>query len=284
LRVSGCAPVTLPAGPKRLSLPAGVLAPYLIRLRSESLAHAAPAASPGRVVNSGEAGRNDRRGIRLDLDAPAWLVLGQAYSDAWRASCDGRPIGPPEPVDGYAMGWRVDADCRVADLWFEPDTLVKLGYWISVPVLLALLLLLIFRRPPATRDGPPRGLPETDPVARMPARRAALVALGAAAVLAFVFAARSLPLIALGTFLILWRGIGVRALIAAAAALLVIVVPLLTLAVPVRNPGGFNFEYAQDRIAVHWVTVAAVVLLILAVARVLSTARDRSAAERRSAP
>jgi hypothetical protein len=284
LRVSGCAPITRPAGPARVSLPAGVLAPYLIRLRSESLSTAAAPVSPGRVVDSGEPGRNDRRGIRLDLDAPAWLVLGQAYSAGWRASCDGRTIGPPEPVDGYAMGWLVDGDCRVADLWFEPDGLVKLGYWISVPVLLALLLLLIVRRPPATREGPPRELPETDPVARMPARRAALVALVAAAVLAFVFAARSLPLIALGTFLILWRGIGVRALVASAASLLVIVVPVLTLAIPVRDPGGFNFEYAQDRIAVHWVTVAAVVLLILAAARVLSTARARTAAARRSGP
>ncbi len=58
------------------------------------------------------------------------------------------------------------------------------------------------------------------------------------------------------------------------------VVPLLTLAIPVRDPGGFNFEYAQDRIAVHWVTVAAVVLLVLALARVLSTATGRRAAAR----
>jgi hypothetical protein len=284
LRVGGCAPITLPSGPARVSLPAGVLAPYLVRLRSETLSPAVAPVSPGRVVDSGEAGRNDRRGIRLDLDAPAWLVFGQAYSDGWRASCDGLDLGPPAPVDGYAMGWLVDSNCREADLWFAPERLVRIGYWISVPVLLALLLLLIFRRPPAAPEAPPRELPDTDPVARMTARRAALVALIAAAVLAFVFAARSLPLIALGTFLILWRGIGVRALVAAAAGLLVVVVPLLTLAIPVRDPGGYNFEYAQDRIAVHWVTVAAVVLLILAVARVLSTARDRSAAARRSAP
>ncbi len=285
LRVRGCGePVSLPAGPARLSLPAGVFAPYLIRLRSPAPDPPATAADPGRVVDTGEPGRNDRRGIRLELDAPAWLVLGQAYNAAWRASCDGRDLGAPQPVDGYAMGWRVDAGCRVADLWFAPDRTVRLGYWISLPVLLALLLLLLLRRPPAAPDRRPPDLPETDPGLRMPVRRAAVAALVAGAALGFVFAARSAPLIAAGTFLILWRGIGTRALIAAAAALLLVVVPLLTLAIPVRDPGGYNFEYAQDRIAVHWVVVTAVVLLVLALARTLSTATGRGAAARRSAP
>ena len=284
LRVRGCAPLALPAGPARLSLPAGALAPYLIRLRSPAPVATPPPAAPGRVVDAGEAGRNSRRGIELDLDAPAWLVFGQAYGAGWRASCDGRELGAPQPVDGYAMGWRVVAGCREAELWFAPDRLVRLGFWISGPVLLALLLLLLLRRPPATREGSPPELPDTDPVARMPARRAAIAALVVAAALGFVFAARSAPLIALGTFLVLWSGIGTRALVAAAGALLLVVVPLLTLAVPVRDPGGYNFEYAHERIAVHWVTVAAVVLLVLALARTLSTARDRRAAARRSAP
>jgi arabinofuranan 3-O-arabinosyltransferase len=285
LRVRGCgAPVSLPAGPARLSMPAGVLAPYLIRLRSPAPDAPAPAAAGGQVVDSGDPGRNDRRGIRLRLDAPAWLVLGQAYNAAWRASCDGRDLGAPQPVDGYAMGWRVDAGCQLADLWFAPDRLVRLGYWISVPVVLALVLLLLLRRPPPARDDTPADLAETDRVPRLPARRAAVAALVAGAALGFLFAARSAPLIALAAFLVLWRGIGTRALIAAAAALLIVVVPVLTLAIPVRDAGGYNFEYAQDRIAVHWVVVAAVVLLVLALARTLSTARARRADAPRSAP
>jgi arabinofuranan 3-O-arabinosyltransferase len=284
LRVRGCDTFSLPAGAARLSMPAGVLAPYLIRLRSPAPDGPARPTTPGRVVDAGEAGRNERRGIGLDLDAPAWLVYGQAYSAGWRASCDGRELGAPEPVDGYAMGWRVEAGCRVADLWFAPDRAVRLGYWISAPILLALVLLLLLRRPSPYRDGRPPELPESDPPARMPARRAVVAAVVVGAALGFVFAARSAPLIALGTFLILWRGIGTRALIAAAGALLVVVVPLLSLAIPVRNPGGFNFEYAHERIAVHWVAVAAVVLLVLALARTLSTARARRAAAPRSAP
>jgi hypothetical protein len=263
-------------------MPPGVLAPHILRLRSTP--RGSSPAAPGRVVDAGEAGRNERRGIRLDLDAPGRLIFGQTYSRGWRASCDGRDLGAPEPVDGYAMGWRVAPGCRAADLWFAPDRAVRIGYWISAPILLALVLLLVLRRPPARREGRPPDLPETDPVERMPARRAAVAAVVAGAALGFVFAARSAPLIALGTFFILWRGIGTRALVTAAGALLLVVVPLLTLAVPVRDPGGYNFEYAHERIAVHWVTVAAVVLLVLALARTLSTARGRRAAARRSAP
>ena len=65
-----------------------------------------------------------------------------------------------------------------------------------------------------------RSCPTPISVARMPVGRAALAALVVGAALGFVFAARSAPLIAAGTFLILWRGIGTRALVAAAGALL----------------------------------------------------------------
>jgi arabinofuranan 3-O-arabinosyltransferase len=203
-------------------------------------------------------------------------VLGQAYSAAWRASCDGRELGAPQPVDGYAMAWDVPADCRVADVWFGPDRTVRLGYAISAPVLLALLALLLLRRPPPPRSalvgtgvGPPVELPSPRP-ARMGAARAAVVALAVGAVLAFVFALRAGPPIAVTVFLVLWRGIGPGPLVAGAAALLVVVVPVLTLAVPVPNRGGYNPEYALERLPVHWVVVAAFVLLLLALVRVLS--------------
>ena len=109
----------------------------------------------------------------------------------------------------------------------------------------------------------------------MKKRIEAAIALTAAAVLGFVLAARSAPLIALATFVILWRGIGVRGLVAAAAALLLVAVPVLTLAVAVEDRGGYNPEYAQVRIAAHWATAAAVTLLVLGLARELDAARRR---------
>jgi hypothetical protein len=61
--------------------------------------------------------------------------------------------------------------------------------------------------------------------------------------------------------------------VGAAGALLLVAVPVLTLAIGVEDRGGYNPEYAQVRIAAHWVTAAAVVLLILALSRVLGAAR-----------
>ena len=279
LRFRACGPAAaLPAGPARLSMPPGTFAPYLLRLRSPAPEPPAVAAVvPGRVVDPGEPGRNAWKDVRLELREPAWLVLAQSYSDAWRASCDGRDLGAPRPVDAFAMGWRVPAGCRIAEMAFAPDRLVRAGYLVSVPVLLALALLLLLRRAPRPRLPPAGALPHGDVPDvrphRLPARRAALLALAAGAVLGFVFAARAAPLIAIGTFLVLWRGVGVRALVAAAGALLLVVVPILTLLVEVEDRGGYNPEYAQSRIAVHWVAVAAVVLLILALARALGAAR-----------
>jgi len=263
----------VPAGPARLSMPPATFAPYLLRVRSPAPRPVATAATvPGRVADSGRPERDARTGVRLDLHAPAWLVLAQSYSDAWRASCDGRDLGAPVPVDGFAMGWRVPASCRAAEMAFAPDGLVRAGYLISLPVLLAMLLWLLLRRPPRPAPEPPPELPEPSS-RRMPARRAAVLALLAGAVLGFVFAARAAPLIAAGTFLILWRGVGVRGLVAAAGALLLVAVPVLTLAIGVEDRGGYNPEYAQARIAVHWGTAAAVILLVLALARVLGAAR-----------
>jgi hypothetical protein len=109
----------------------------------------------------------------------------------------------------------------------------------------------------------------------LPVRQAAVAAIAIGLALGFAFAARTAPLMAIAAYVILRRGIPARTLATVAAGLLVIVVPILTIVIPVQDKGGFNSNYPVDRIAVHWVTVAAVVLLGFALARWLSTARAR---------
>ncbi|MGI8512713.1 MAG: hypothetical protein ACR2NH_08805, partial [Solirubrobacteraceae bacterium] len=58
------------------------------------------------------------------------------------------------------------------------------------------------------------------------------------------------------------------------AGVLLAVVPLLYVR-PVVDRGGYSFNYALDRIDAHWVTVAALVLLVLAVVRTLSPVAGR---------
>ena len=71
------------------------------------------------------------------------------------------------PIDGYAMGWRVPAGCERAEMAFAPDSLVRAGYLVSLPFLLAMLGLVLVRRPPEPEPLPDE-LPEP-PAERMPA-------------------------------------------------------------------------------------------------------------------
>ena len=101
------------------------------------------------------------------------------------------------------------------------------------------------------------------------ARRAALIAVPVALALGFAFAARATPLFALGVFFVLWRGIGAKPLALAGGAVLGLALPLLYVVAPPENRGGFNPEYSIDRIAAHWVAVAGVTLMILALSRAM---------------
>ncbi|HEY6779466.1 MAG TPA: discoidin domain-containing protein, partial [Thermoleophilaceae bacterium] len=145
LRAEGCASVGVPAGRVRLSTAAGPLRTDLLRLD-------APAPRPtalvggGRVLDPGKLGRGTLTNARVSLDGPSWLVLGESYSKAWRAECDGHDLGEPVPIDGYANGWQVDR-CTRASFSFKPIGTVRVGYGISIVAVLALLGLLLLRRP-----------------------------------------------------------------------------------------------------------------------------------------
>ena len=78
--------------------------------------------------------------------------------------------------------------------------------------------------------------------------------------------------------MILWRGVSTRTLILAAGALLTIVVPALYLLFPADDRGGYNTEYASEHLGAHWVAVAAIVLLAIALWRTLKTASRRRGA------
>jgi hypothetical protein len=207
------------------------------------------------------------------------------------------------------MAWHVSKTCRNASVAFGPDRTVKAAGILSLVTALALLALVAAGgwrpargrgeargvaggrdssvavgdppevaggRPPAARGAEPPVAGNGDAVARFGAMRAALVAVPLSLAFGFLFAARATPLFALGLFVILWRAIPTRHLLLTAGALLVIAVPVLTLVIPVDDRGGYDPDYAGERVAVHWVAAAAVALLIVALARLLM-ARRRAA-------
>ena len=265
LRAHGCGSTTLlRAGRTRLSTASGPLRVDLLRL--DSPARAQRSVGGGRVLDPGRLGRGELSDARLALDGPSWLVLGESYSKAWRARCDGRDLGEPVPIDGYANGWRVDR-CERASFSFKPIGTVRAGYGISLVAILALVALLLirrpWRRPPSTALG---GETTPSPLLAQPLALPIAVAIGAAAaaVLGAAFALRAGAVAGPIVALVLWRGISARALALAAATLFAIVVPGIYLFDMPDDLGGFNSNYPIDLIAAHWAAVLAVVLAALA--------------------
>ncbi|MBI5103621.1 MAG: DUF3367 domain-containing protein [Solirubrobacterales bacterium] len=274
-------------------------------LRLDSVRLASPGRGPA-PVGGGRVERVDGAadGARVRVDGPSWLVLGQSYDRFWRASCDGRDLGEPRPMQGYANGWPVDRGCRDVAFAYKPQRIADAGYLVSAIGCAALLALLgagaVRRRRevaaraaapdrPAPGAAPPGLWPGTAPV---PAAhpwpwRAALLAAGCGAlVIAYTFGLRAgavaLPLLAL----LLRRGIGDRALSLAAGALLGVVVPLIYLGIGLFDDdtlGGNSTQYAADRLAAHWVGVAAVVLLAIVLLRTLAP-RFRRPGDREDEP
>lgn len=282
LRARGCSTVALRAGVQRLSVPgSGPLRADLLRMTSAPAKPPPAVPSAGTVTSTGTPGHGTRDDVRVDVTRPAWIVLGESFTTGWRARCDGRSLGAPVPMDGYAVAFRVAPGCHVVDFAFAGNKPVLWSAIISGVAALALLayaLIALVRRrgrPGATDEpGPPLPEPST---ARVALRWA--LAWGVAAALAggFVFALRAGVVIGPLVAFVLWRGIDAKRLALAAGGLLGIVVPILYLAVPIRDRGGYSTSAPMDRIAAHWVAVAAIVLLALALYRALAGAKAERA-------
>lgn len=272
-------PVALRSGTEHLSVEPGVFAVDDLRLSSPAPGPPGPVAlSTGQVTDSGTAGRGSYDHIRVSVTGPSWLVLGESYNRGWKAWCNGRSLGAPVPIEGYANGWRVGPGCRQVRLAFGPNSLAAIGYVVSAAAGVVCLLLIVGvsrwrrRRPETIAPAPP--FPGRDAEPRWSPGRALAVALPTGAVFGFVFGleagAVSVPVIAL----VLWRGTGPRALTLSAGALLALVVPILYLAHPGDQHGGNHFSYAMQHLAAHYVGVAAVGLLFAALWRTVAAARS----------
>jgi hypothetical protein len=236
------------------------------------------------VLSAGTGKRGAPNDVRIAMTAPGRLILAESFNRGRRATCDGKDLDEPTVGGGFGTAWRVPASCREVTIGFAPNRLVNAGYAVSIVVAALLLVLLIAGRRRIEVSRAHRGIRDEigSPVA---VGRAALIAVPAGLAFGFVFAARATPLFVLGTFLVLYRGIGARPLALAGGAVIGIAVPVLTLIIRPENRGGYNPEYAIDRIAVHWVAVAGVALFVLALSRAMGRpARGRAAPPSAGAP
>jgi arabinofuranan 3-O-arabinosyltransferase len=278
LRARGCDRLGMPDGVQYVRSLPGPFSVDLLRLRSPAPEPLPAPIGGGRVVDSGTIGHSSVDGVRVALDGPSWLVLGQGYSEGWRAECDGRDLGEPRPIDAYANGWRAPADCQDVAFTYAPQGAARIGYAISAVVCAALVIFLLVglrRRAPRPVAAPPM-LPPERPARRIALPRAAVIAFVLTIPLALLFAKRTSVVIFPVLTLILWRGVGARLLTLTAAALLGVAVPLLYLIASPTDRGGYNFEYSLQTIDAHWVAEGALVLLMVACWRTISDARARA--------
>jgi arabinofuranan 3-O-arabinosyltransferase len=127
------------------------------------------------VTGSSRSGMSIRTG---PAGGPYFLVVGQGYDRRWRATMDGRRLGPPLLLDGYSVGWRI-ADQRPHrfEVTFGPQRAATLAQAVSAAGLVLVALLLLGGRLPrplrawrAGRSPAPDSAPDSAPP-REPERR-----------------------------------------------------------------------------------------------------------------
>ncbi len=296
LRLRPCgnrAELSLTSGANPLSAPPGeVMRPDHLRLVSKPPSGRPEAPSlPGTVGTPGEMNAAGiPQDVPLELENPAWLVLGTSYAPGWRATCrtrDGEPtdLGAPLPADGFANGWRVPVECAVVRFRFGPQRIAIAFFiisWIALLVLAALLATGVVRDrrrariPPAEGDADDIALqvPAADPLVRT--RAGVALAAGAAVgiVAAGVFALRFGVVLGPATTVLLLLGVNVRRLLAIATVALLAVV-VIYVADPAPEFIGVRFFFAEAHLFEHWLTVGAACCVAAACA--LSLVRLRAA-------
>lgn len=274
LRAEACGPLALGAGVQEVRALPGAFSLDLLQLRSPAPVPISAPAPGAAVLAPGSVRTSSLDGARVALRAPSWLVLGESFDTGWRASCNGRALGAPRPVDGYANGWLAPAGCRQVSFAFAPQDGVRSSYLVSGIVCLMLALFVLAGARPARRvaviaarraAGADPGRPGPGPVQRaLPLWRAVALAAPVAVLAAAIFALRAgavaFPLLTV----LLWRGYRAERLTWLAAGLLAAAVPLIYVIAAPKDEGGYDFAYATQLIAAHWVGVAAIVLLALA--------------------
>jgi arabinofuranan 3-O-arabinosyltransferase len=91
---------------------------------------------------------HDRRGPAYDIttgptDSPFVLMLGEGYDARWRATVDGRSLGSPIVLDGYATGWVLPAGEHHIEVRYGPQRWTDLALLVSLTTLLGCLVFFV---------------------------------------------------------------------------------------------------------------------------------------------
>ena len=120
-----------------------------------------------------------------------WVVLGEGYNSAWRASAEGADLGEPTLIDGNANGWWLEPTDRVTQVEIDWPIQRRLNIAFALTALatLACLALVLWHR--RRDDDPSRAhvrIPADRGTARQYVAGAAVSAVGAAVFIDWVWA------------------------------------------------------------------------------------------------
>jgi len=126
-------PVTLGLGTHELRAGGG-LQPDVMMLSTGSRA-IEPASRLPEITSSRGGGGEYSVQVR-DAREPFYLVIGQNFDRRWKASVDGRDLGPPLLLDGFSAGWRIDrAGTYTVSVRYGQQRLYEFAVWLSGGVL-----------------------------------------------------------------------------------------------------------------------------------------------------
>jgi arabinofuranan 3-O-arabinosyltransferase len=150
---AGCDPLRLGPGEHRIRSVPGWTADSLV-LR-DTIGEAAVQGQPGPPLTVKRKSSSVYRMTAPAASEPYLLVVGQNVHGGWRATMDGVDLGPPVPVDGYALGWWVrDLDPHVFVVEYAPQRAGDVALAVSgASVLICALLLLRLPRMTGSRVG-----------------------------------------------------------------------------------------------------------------------------------
>ena len=222
--------------------------------------------------------------VRATVDEstrPFWLVLGQSNNDGWKATVDGRDLGPPQVLDGFANAWLVRPNGRGTmdvTFTFTPQRSVRIASVVSGFALLLCAALALFA-------GRRRHLDRGDTDA--PRFRSLRAGMGPAARRGAILTAGLATAVVVGVIVGPFEGLALGVVVAAALRwgrthqVLALGAPLLLAAAAgyillqqtrYRYPAVFQWPTFFDR--VHIVGLLAVVLLVADV--VVEQVRERA--------
>jgi arabinofuranan 3-O-arabinosyltransferase len=157
--VTPCGSVDLGAGDHTLRSAVGQDAGIdLDQLTLQSLPGVLGDVSPQKsaTVTIDEQGRTSAKATVGPRATPTWFVLGQSLSNGWKATANGKDLGPPTLIDGYANGWLLPAGTGpvTVELKWSPERVVLAALALSALAILACFVVIAvgLRRRSRPRD------------------------------------------------------------------------------------------------------------------------------------